>query len=166
MEKFLISIFALGISLLILFVLWVLITIPSAIVGNLSWTREVESYFQLSDQASTPQKKLEYLTQYREEIRKYNLCDGNARYIFTTPRTNMKANCDILDTLISRLDDLTKMNPDSMQYQQAMQQVTKDEYAGFDSCMFMDRWNRENLIRFIFAGGWTCQDGMPPTPQS
>ena len=144
----------------VLIVLFLGIKIPAGMVSNQYYKAHVESYFRLADQSSDAKDKLEYLNEYKDALAKEELCEGQARYFFQTPYTDLSRQCRVLDSLIARLESLGGMKPDSLEYQQAMRQVTTDEFAGFDTCVFVSGWNHKSVVRYIFAGAESCQSGV------
>jgi Tfp pilus assembly protein PilN len=113
-----------------------------------SYNVRMGQYAQLADDASTAQKKLEHLNKYKEQVQKY-IQRNEARYIFKKERLTRNNQLAILDTLIQRLDEATKMQPDTMQYQQAMLQITGQE---FDHVL--------TQINSIFNACWLRQSGL------
>ena len=113
-----------------------------------SYNVRMGQYAQLADDASTAQKKLEHLNNYKEQVQKY-IQRNDARYIFKKERLTRDTQILILDTLIQRLDEATKMQPDTMQYQQAMLQITGQE---FDHVLAE--------INSIFNACWLRQSGL------
>lgn len=87
----------------------------------------IEQQLKLADDASMPQAKLEYLVKYKEAVIK-NIDRNEARYIFKQERLTKKEQLIILDSLIQRLTDVSAMLPDSLSYQQGMQQISGQEF--------------------------------------
>jgi len=147
-----------GVAVGVIFLLWVIIAMPSSIIIDYYWENEINSYFELSDQASTLDKKLEYMKQYKQALIDHGLDKGDARYVFKTPQTKLETQMKVLDTLIERMESAKKMDTASLEYQQAIKQITTDEYQGFNTCLFGDGYQRQNFWRWVF--GYTgCQNG-------
>jgi len=108
-----------------------------------SYSVRMGQYAQLGDDASTAEKKLEHLTKYKEQVKKY-IHRNDARFLFRKERLTRDNQLEILDTLIKRLEEAKQMQPDTMQYQQAMLQITGQEFdhvlsainGVFKSCWF------------------------------
>ena len=113
-----------------------------------SYNVRMGQYAQLGDDASTAEKKLEHLQKYKACVQKY-IQRNDARYIFKKERLTRDNQLAILDTLIQRLDEAEKMQPDTMQYQQAMLQITGQE---FDHVL--------GQVNAIFNACWLRQSGL------
>jgi len=113
-----------------------------------SFTVRMGQYAQLGDDASTAEKKLEYLQKYKEQVQKH-IVRNDARYFFKKERLTRDNQIAILDTLIQRLEEAAQMQPDTMQYQQAMLQITGQE---FDHVLA--------AINSIFKSCWLRQSGI------
>lgn len=87
----------------------------------------VGQYIKLADDASTPQMKLDYLNEYTSAVAK-NVTRNEARYIFKQQRLTKETQLEILSSLTKRLEDLAAMAPDSLPYQQGMQQISSQEF--------------------------------------
>ena len=87
----------------------------------------VGQYIELSDDASTASAKLHFLEKYVEQI-KLNITRNDARYIFKRERLTRDRQLEILSTLMQRLKTASMMKPESFEYQQAMAQITGQEY--------------------------------------
>ena len=126
--------------------------VGGGIYKTYSYNVRMGQYAQLGDDASTAQKKLEYLNKYKEQVQKH-INRNEARYIFKRERLTRTNQLTILGTLIQRLDEAAKMQPDTMQYQQAMLQITGQEFdhvLGQINNIFMDCWLRQSGLA-IFA---------------
>ena len=146
-------------SPLIIFIAsWLLLIIPLSIKYNYQWKSTIYQYWELSDRASTADKKLEQLLLFREALVKNGLNEGQARYVFKTKATDLSENMAILDSLIERLNTLIFLDKSSLEYQQALRQITVDEYQGFNNCVFADGWRRKSIFRYLYSYA-TCQKG-------
>jgi ABC-type multidrug transport system fused ATPase/permease subunit len=122
--------------------------VSGAVYYTYSYNVRMGQYAQLADDASTAQKKLEHLEKYKERVQKY-IYRNEARYLFKKERLTRDNQLEILDTLIQRLEEAKLMKPDTMQYQQAMLQITGQE---FDHVL--------SAINSIFRACWLRQSGM------
>lgn len=143
----------LGILLVVLAVVGLIICLAGGVVYlAYSYNVRMGQYAQLGDDASTAEKKLEYLQKYKMRVQKY-IVRNNARYIFKKERLTRDNQLAILDTLIQRLEEAKQMRPDTMQYQQAMLQITGQEFdhvlAEINS-IFNACWLRQSALA-VFA---------------
>ncbi len=109
----------------------------------------VSQYLRLADDASLPALKRDYLIQYRDRISAH-IERENARYVFQQERLTKEAQLQNLNSLIVRLEDIAKLSPDSLAYQQGMQQITGQEFDHTINTIdgtFKDCWLREALFR-------------------
>lgn len=141
----------------VLFILLFLgLFIQGCLRGGYLYTTQVSQYVQLADDASTPEKKLEYLKEYKEKIEE-RVTKNDARFIFKRVRLTRDTQLGIIDTLCSRLEDLTKMESNTMQYQQGMLQITGQEFdhtiQSIDSIIHAC-YIRQHWITFFFGGSW------------
>jgi hypothetical protein len=118
---------------------------------NYTYNKNIGTYVKLADDASTAQAKLDYLLQYRDS------CDSKikrneAKYIFKTQQKTKNEQLKIIDTLIVRLKDTVKMNPQSFEYQTAMGQLTGQEFETTlkttDYIMY-DCYIRSNPLKYL-----------------
>jgi len=152
-----------AILLIILAIVWF---IPYCIFGwainianNNQWKNDIYSYWELSDRASTIDKKLEYLYRFRDALKESGLDSGYAGYVIKNKSNDLSLAMETLDTLVTRLEQAKTMNPSSLEYQQAIKQITTDEYQGFNTCVFAGGWVRISLWRWMNTPFITCQDG-------
>lgn len=115
-------------------------------MASFSYKQNVESYLSMADDASTASLKLEHLLEYKKSVLK--VVKGNdARFIFKTPQTKKAAQMAILDSLIDRVSTTAEMEPDSFEYQTAMNQITGQEFRGTINStnkMFFGMYSRQN----------------------
>jgi len=131
----------------------------NSIRNGYMWENTVNSYFELADRASSIDKKLEYLKQYRAALMEKGLNAGQSRYVRPTPASDLSNQMIILDTLIIRMEDAQKLSSSSLEYQQAIKQITTDEFQGFNSCVFANGWARKSVWRYLMNTGFSCQEG-------
>ena len=108
----------------------------------------IGQYLSLSDDASTAEKKLEYIDKYIASINKY-IHRNDARFVFKRERLTCDVQLIVLETLKQRLEETTRMNPESFEYQQAMAQISGQEYGHtLDSInsIIHSCWLRQNLF--------------------
>lgn len=136
------------------------IYISTVIVFNYNYDRTYGQYLKLSDDASTADTKLGYLKQYREAVSSIDREQG--AYVFQQKQYTKTEQLKILDSLIVRLEDSTKMDPKSFEYQQAMYQISGQEMNHsleridgiFEDCYF--RTTPSNIICINFVPWLVC----------
>lgn len=142
------------------FILLELFCVPFVMYTGYKWNQQVENYFILSDKASTIDKKLEYLKIYKQTLMDKGLNTGESAFFFHTPLTDLSRQMGILDTLISRLESASKLSENSLEYQQALKQISTDEYSYFNSCVFAEGYMvKQGIKGFFFQGTGNCQNG-------
>jgi hypothetical protein len=108
----------------------------------------IGQYLKLADDASLPAMKRDFLEKYKEAVNG-NIRGEDARYIFKQGRLTKKTQLANLDSLITRLSDLAKMPPDSLPYQQGMQQITGQEFdhtSAEINGVFFDCYTRDSFM--------------------
>lgn len=150
------------ISLVVLFVGFLFfVAMPFSIYTGYKWNEQVEDYFQLSDKASSIEKKTEYLNKYVSVLKERGLDSGESVLFFTKPTTDLKNQFEILTSLQNRMIELKKLQPNSLEYQQALKQITDSEYPYVDTCVFADGYYlKKGFMWYMFLGGnGHCQNG-------
>lgn len=89
--------------------------------------RDVNSFLSLADAASTAPAKLEYLEAYRHAFDKLRP-DAYGAMIWKTPAERVDSCLRVVDSCIERLRTIVGMDEKSLEYQQAMFQVTQHEF--------------------------------------
>ena len=109
---------------------------------------KISQFVKLADDASTADKKLEYLLKYENAIRSF-IWNNEARYVFKRERLTRDKQLEIIGTLVQRLTEAKTMNPVSFEYQTAMSQITGQEFnhtlADIDSIIH-DCWLRQSAF--------------------
>ena len=106
-------------------ILFIVIGITLAIDISYNYEVKYNQFLKLADDASTAKDKLTYFKEYRERVS--HISEEYANYIFKTERMTKSAQLKILDTLISRLETTAAMEEKSLEYQQAMYQISGQE---------------------------------------
>ncbi len=97
----------------------------SCIAWHCWWyPRTYEYALNLADDASLPADKAAHLGEYLDRVSDIT---GPPRYIFTRPDLDLKKQRIILQGLITRFEDIAKLSPGEMAYQQGMFQLTGQE---------------------------------------
>lgn len=109
-----------------------------------SYSVKCGQYLNLADDASTSSSKLAYLTQYKNKVE--GISQESAVYFFQKERMTKTTQLKILDSLIVRLEKTSQMDEKSLEYQQAMYQISGQE---------MD--HTLSQINNVFHGCWDLQ---------
>lgn len=136
--------------------------IVAAVVTDYEYDHEIQSYWDLSDKASTIQQKSEYLDQYVAALQSAHLAEYDAIWL-KTPNNEMAQNLIALKSLQGRMHDIIHMDENSFQYQQAMQQITGQEQGDakemtdmFEGCWYLENhpmlWDWIGILSWLFVG--------------
>ncbi len=140
-----------GIVLLVIGILLFAVCMINLIIWNdWQYPKEYEYALKLADDSSLPQDKAKYLTEYLEKIKTIK---GEPRYIFKRPDLNLSKQIVILEGLINRFNDIAKIKPSEMAYQQGMQQLSGqeiDHQLGRISSIFKEAKLRESVMFYIW----------------
>ncbi len=131
--------------------------IGTCVSAHYSYNLNVGQNLRLADDASDAPTKMKYLTEYRAGVAT-NIHRNDARYWFKQKQYTRDGQLEMLDTLIGRLDSMTKMDPKSPEYQFAMQQVTGQEFDNVIDRIdgiFWAAYCRESLWRWAWTFGGT-----------
>jgi hypothetical protein len=94
------------------------------------WERDYSFYWNLSDKSSTIPAKQIHIHNFVESISEgwdHGHFSPNNAVIFKTPNNSFTANLKALETLSQRLSEIREMNPNSFEYNTAIQQITAQE---------------------------------------
>lgn len=120
-----------------------------------SYPKDYEYALNLADDASLPADKADYLKEYRDKVWQIS---GEPRWFFKKPDLNLDKQLNILSGLITRFEDIAKISPSEMAYQQGMEQLTgqeMDNQLDRISGIFRSAKVRENPIEAVFMWfGW------------
>jgi hypothetical protein len=117
----------LGIILTLEAILCFILSITYGIIGSYRYEKEVSSYWDLADKASTITKKAEYLDKFVASLDNDDFKGKYNALVFTTPNNSFDDNFTALKTLQQRLHQIEGMDPTSFEYQTAIQQITGQE---------------------------------------
>ena len=118
-------------TIIICFGLFLLSTlIYQSVVGEYSYQKNYKQLWTLADRSSTIAAKHEYLSKFYNALRTgrvQNKFSDNDACWFKTPANEFDANLEALHTLVNRLAEIKTMDPNSFQYNTAIQQITAQE---------------------------------------
>lgn len=104
--------------------------IRSSILSNYTYEKQYGNLWELADKSSTIPAKQQYITQFLNTLRagqtNGDFADYNATWL-KTPNNSFASNVKALQTLSERLTQIQDMNPESFQYNTAIQQITAQE---------------------------------------
>jgi hypothetical protein len=109
-----------------------------------SFDSNIGQWFELSDKASTIDKKLEYLDKFDVAVQKYGLTEGQSTVFFPTKETSLEENYIVLKTLLQRLNETSNLSTSSQEYQWAIKQITENEYCWFHVALFKQAFYLKN----------------------
>lgn len=87
------------------------------------YDRDYAYALKLADDASLPQQKADYLKEYLEKVKTIK---GPVALIFTKPDFDLNKQRGVLQGLITRCEDVNKILPSDMAYQQGIMQLNQE----------------------------------------
>ena len=108
-------------------ILFVVTTWAVRIVVGIS-AENYNAELSLADDASTPEKKSEYLGRYIEKLKSDKTLPEHAAFIWKNERNRIASQIEVLASLQRRCDDLAPLDKESMGYAQGMTQITGQEF--------------------------------------
>jgi hypothetical protein len=135
--------------LIALFLIYMFIGLVSSVFIGYNFDREIGQWFELSDKASTIDKKLDYIEKFDAAIQKYDLTEGQTTIFFPTRETSLEENYAILLTLEQRLNETANLSTSSQEYQWAIRQITEDEYCWFHIQLFKQGFYLKNGVWWL-----------------
>jgi hypothetical protein len=128
--------------------LFLVLTITFAIIGDYRYEKEVKSYWNLSDKASTIEKKRESIDKFVISLENSGLQGTHNALWMTTPDNSFDENFNALLTLQQRMHEISGMDVASFEYQTAMQQITGQEQGEAEMMLriFKGCWYKDNYI--------------------
>lgn len=118
---------AIGIVMLLIGLPLGIATVYQMVAGNYSWDNDFGSHWELADKSSTLADKAKHLDTFVSVLGKSKLEGSHHAVFYKTPTNSFDANFAAASTLNTRLASLKDAAPDSMAYQQAIQQITAQE---------------------------------------
>ncbi len=136
-------------------VLWLVVMIFFATIGNYHYERDYESYWNLAEKASTIQQKAVYIDKFVSEFKGKGFDGDYNAVFFKTPDNSFDKNMEALQSLKTRLDEIQKMNVASFEYQTAIQQITAQEQGEAQAMLdvFSGIWWKNS---YIFLWDWVA----------
>jgi hypothetical protein len=145
-----ISWFKVAMILLAIGTVYIIIVGIAAIFIGYQFDANIGQWFELSDKASTIDKKLVYLDKFDAAVQKYGLTEGQSTIFFPTRETSLDENYVILQTLLQRLNETANLSRSSQEYQWAIRQITENEYCWFHIGLFKQAFYLKNGL-WLFA---------------
>lgn len=94
--------------------------------ADYEWNNQVLSNWSLSDKSSNLAAKADYMGKFVSALQSTNLADNDA-LLYKTADNSCPNNIEAVTTLKQRLDQIKGMDEGSLQYQQAISQITAQE---------------------------------------
>lgn len=149
--------------------LWAVVGLGVAVYADFEYTRDVQSYWELADKASTLKQKAEYVTQFAQAVDSAGLAGTHNALFLKTPDNSFDANRRALASLQGRLEEIMGMDTKSFEYQQAILQITQQEQGEaqrmlkvLEGCWFKEHyrlwWDWIGLLHVLawFVGLMIC----------
>lgn len=122
----------------LLLAVFMIVQIRGCVVNNYELDIGYMSYWSLADKSSTLEAKREYLSKFAQALDSGYKAGDFAAYNATslkTPDNSFARNLTAVKTLVHRLDDISKMDVTSFQYNTAIEQITKQEQGEASAMM-------------------------------
>ncbi len=145
----------LGVVLTIGSIVMLIISGIVGVIGHYQYSKQYDSYWELSVKASSIEKKIEGIDKFVQALEKSDLNGKYNALFLETPNNSFDENFAALKSLQIRLHDISKMDIKSFEYQTALQQITgqeQNEAAGMLS-VFSGIWWKDN---HFFLWDWIC----------
>lgn len=98
--------------------------------ANFTWKRDYHQLWSLADKSSTIPAKQQYINKFVETLKagkeRGRFADNDAIFL-KTPDNAFDSNLKAVETLAQRLTEIQGMNPNSFEYNTAIQQITAQE---------------------------------------
>ena len=126
-----------------------------ATIGNYHYERDIESYWNLAEKASTIQQKAVYMDKFVAGFKGKGFEGDYNAIFFKTPDNSFDKNLEALQSLKTRLNEIQKMNVTSFEYQTAIQQITAQEQGEAQAMLevFSGIWWKNN---YLFLWEWVA----------
>ena len=102
--------------------------IPKNIIANYKFEKNYLQLWELADKSSTIPAKQKYISEFVSVLEKDKDKFATHNAIFLkTPNNELVSNLNALKTLADRLSQIQEMNPNTFEYNTAIQQITAQE---------------------------------------
>jgi hypothetical protein len=121
--------------------------ITAEVLADYEYSNSIESYWKLSEKASSLEVKTDYLNKFVAAVESQHL-SGNDALFLRTPDNSVEQNMIALHSLQSRMNEIRGMDVQSFAYQQAIQQITAQEQGEAEHLLGVieGRWYLEHHI--------------------
>ena len=114
----------------------------------LEFEREIEGFFDYADRSSDALTKLDYFNKFIAGIEKHGLTTGkNSMFFQEQPKSSLDDNFKVAKSLQARLEAVSKLDPQSFEYSNNMNQITLQEFCWFPISVFEQGY-------LLKKGGW------------
>lgn len=130
-------------KLLLLGIIFLIVAVSSGsyqiyfwVISDYNYEKDILYNWNLADKSSTLEAKAEYINKFIEALQRTPMSEYNAIFL-KTPDNNVQNNINAVITLRDRLNEIKGMNPESFEYQTAIQQITAQEQGEADKMLSM-----------------------------
>jgi hypothetical protein len=117
-----------------------------SVIHTVELQSKLDCHWSLADKSSTLEAKLGHIDNFVAALQKENLQGTYSSRLIKTPDNSFDANMAALLTLKDRLTEAQGMDPNSMAYQQAIQQITAQEQGA-----------AHQMISAIYGSWWLAK---------
>ena len=145
-----------GIALIVIAAFLAVFQIRSVVMANYTYEKTYSQLWALADKSSTIPAKQQYISQFLDVLKKGKENGDFANYdalFLKTPNNSFDANVKALQTLSERLTEIQGMNPNSFEYNTAIQQITAQE-QGEAHAMLAVFQGCYDLNSYFFVWDW------------
>lgn len=116
-----------GTLMLVAGVALIILMMIVGVKSSYHWNNDFEGYWNLADKASTISQKSEYIDKFVVALDQSGLHGTNDALFYKTQDNSFDKNFEALKSLQTRLQEIKTLDPNTFQYQTAIQQITAQE---------------------------------------
>src|SRR5262249_79684 len=116
-----------GSFMIAIFVIAIIVLVIAAAYASYDYSQNFQSYWSLSESASTLSLKSEYMDKYVSAVDSAHMDGEYAAIFFKTPQNSFDESRKVLGSLQQRLRECKDLKESDMAYQQAITQITAQE---------------------------------------
>lgn len=135
----------LGLTITIIGVLLFIYLIGTVVYASYKYERDILYNWNLADKSSTLDAKSDYMNKFIIALESQDFSEYNAIFL-KTPDNYVQNNINAVKTLRDRLNEIKGLDPNSFEYQTAIQQITAQEQG--------EAYEMMSIIR----GGWILKN--------
>ena len=146
---------ALGIIMVFFASIAIILSITFGILCYYNYSRDIGSYWNLADKASTIPQKSKQIDIFVTRLQESNLAGGYNAIILQTPDNSFDQNFIALQSFQGRLHEIQGMDIKSFEYQTAIQQITAQE-QGEAKSMLDEFFGVYIKTHYFLLWNWVC----------